>query len=75
MYCATSNAHAWQQVKDQCLQTAHDLQCGVSEEQTRIPFTIEVSPDQTIVSNGQDNSPAQQGEGSLDASAHSLNQV
>ena len=47
----------------------------MSEEQTRIPFTIEVSPDQTIVSNGMESSSMQQDEGSVDAAAHDLNQV
>ena len=48
-------------MKEQCIKMAADHQCSLSEEQTMIPFTIEVSPTSAVMTNG--NQPTFAGQG------------
>lgn len=54
---------------------AADQQCNMSEEQTMIPFTIEVSPTQAVMHSGQDVAAAEQGSGQSDADGSAQQQV
>lgn len=40
-----------------------------------IPFTIEVSPTQAVMNNGQDDAAAEQGQGQSDADGSAQEQV
>lgn len=54
---------------------AADHQCSLSEEQTMIPFTIEVSPTQAVMANGSDLTIAGQSQGQPGADSPEQQQV
>lgn len=54
---------------------AADHQCSMSEAQTTIPFTIEVSPKEAVIISGRDIDAAGQGPGLPDAEGSEHQQV
>lgn len=64
---STLRRNSVEQVKERCTQIAVDHQCSMSEAQTTIPFTIEVSPTEAVITSGQDVADAGQGQGRPDA--------
>lgn len=64
-----------EQVKEHCIQMAAHHQCSLSEEQTMIPFTIEVSPTEAVMTNGGDLTSAGQGQGQPGADSSEQQQV
>lgn len=64
---STLRRNSVEQVKERCTQMAADHQCSMSEAQTTIPFTIEVSPKEAVIISGRDIDAAGQGPGLPDA--------